>query len=155
MTGLNLIMAVSADGFMAKGVQDDMSWTGPTDKKLFRLLTYLGPVKTLGAGSTTTAQMPFLRNRPIVSLSRAPGKAQELTLEQFAATYPGAWLLGGPTVARKAFNKGLLHRVVLCRSKVALGDGIPDCITPLLEGSQEWEKLAEIDFGDVTVEVWF
>lgn len=47
MSSLKLIMAVSADGFVSNGPDDHMDWTGPDDKKAFRLLTSVGGV--LGA----------------------------------------------------------------------------------------------------------
>lgn len=31
---LNVVMAVSADGFLAKSADDNMKWTGPHDKRL-------------------------------------------------------------------------------------------------------------------------
>ena len=63
---LRLIMAVSADGYLASGLNDDMSWTGQLDKTIFKLLTSVGGV--VGAGHNTFWQLPHLSGRRLVCL---------------------------------------------------------------------------------------
>lgn len=177
---LKLIMAVSADGFLARGPDDDMRWTGKTDKKLFRLLTSVGAV--CGAGTTTWRQMPELKGRRLVPISRQPGQAMKptkplttgmlpalerfvsdstfiteplMTLGQFAHSHPGAWLIGGPTVALEALDCNLVNQVYLCRSTVHLFEGMRDTVTPFLENAgSAWGRAKGIDFDDVSVDVW-
>lgn len=158
---LKLILAVSADGYFARGPSDDMRWTGATDKKVFKLLTSVGAV--CGVGSSTFRQMPRLKGRRLVPLSRRPDpvpnyRVDELdarpgsavpdwaamvtpmTLGRFAHAYPEAWLLGGPTVAQEALEIGLVDQVYLCRSPTVLHGEQPafkalyrDEITPWLQ----------------------
>lgn len=143
---LKLILAVSADGYFARGPEDDMSWTSPADKRAFRLLTSVGAV--CGVGSRTWRQMPDLPGRRLVPISRsglvlskasAAGKlsealfgdgpvradlaiptTQSLTLGRFAHLHPNGWLLGGPTVAQEALDCCLVDQVYLCRSSAVL-----------------------------------
>lgn len=117
-TKLRLIMAVSSDGFVAKGPKDDMRWTGRMDKRVFQLLTSVEP--TLLLGRTTFEAMPNLPGREVICLSTSG-----LTLEEAAADYPGAWLGGGPTVALKALELGLVGQAFIHWVDAEIGEGIP------------------------------
>ncbi len=103
---MRLLMAVSADGFLCKGPTDDMTWTGRTDKLLFRILTGVGRI--CAAGSTTRDLMRSLPGRTLLELSR-----DGYTLKDFATEYPDGWLLGGPTVAAAALEAGLVSEVYI------------------------------------------
>lgn len=118
---LKLVMAVSADGFVAKGPRDDMRWTGHLDKQLFKLLTVSHPV--LLVGRKTFEVMPKLPWRRVVPLSRDPTLG--VTLEQAVSLYPGAWLGGGAEVAETALRAGLVETTYLCRVGARLGGGLP------------------------------
>lgn len=117
---LKLIMAVSADGFVAKGPCDDMRWTGFTDKQVFRLLTASHPI--LLVGRQTAGVMPQLPWRRVVTLSRSSSKG--ITLERAAADYPGAWLGGGAQVALAALEAGLIETSFICHTSAMLGQGV-------------------------------
>lgn len=117
---MRLIMAVSADGYVSQGPEDDMSWTGRADKQAFRLLTSVGGV--CAAGSTTFDRMPELPGRTLIRLTRM---AQEgsMTLGRFAHLHPGGWLLGGATVAREAFDLGMIDEAFFVVNGTELGSG--------------------------------
>jgi dihydrofolate reductase len=149
MSRLKLIMAVSADGLLARGPEDDMSWTGGDDKAAFRLMTMSGGV--LGVGSRTYDRLPRLPGRTVVRIS---SQEASVTLGKFAYAHPDAWLLGGPTVALSALQSGLVGEAHLCRSPVALGSGIVDRITPFLQDKPSWKLAGETRFGEVLVEHW-
>jgi dihydrofolate reductase len=119
--GLKLLLAVSADGFLAKGPNDDMKWTGPADKAVFRLLTLTGGV--LLAGRQTAQQLPPLPGRKVVALSRQHHLG--LTLREAYWSTPQAWLIGGPSVAAEALRENMVERAFLCRTDAILGEGIP------------------------------
>lgn len=175
---MKLIMAVSADGFVARDADDDMSWTGLTDKHVFRLLTSVGGV--LGAGRKTFEQLPRLEGRTVICLSRkygwvknyearkaleaAPGpgvvpasaaNVRTLTLEQFNNQHPTGWLIGGQKVALEAFKLNLLDQVYLCRSREAfLHQGVVDRITARLQ-KECWRRKQSVRFFyDTSVEIW-
>ncbi len=143
--GFKLILAVSADGFIARGPDDDMKWTGPIDKALFRALTCTGGA--LLVGSQTAKAMPQkLPNRRLITLSR---NAQVgITLAEAAWSHRDAWLIGGGTVALEALRTNLVERAFICQSKTYLGGGIPyGPIQDLLPG-----KPSTCNFEEVLVQ---
>ncbi|QDP53515.1 MAG: hypothetical protein GOVbin4933_61 [Prokaryotic dsDNA virus sp.] len=107
-------MAVSGNGFVATGPNDDMSWTGPIDKAVFKLLTSTSDV--LAVSSKSLEMMP--ENLPgrgkLYGLSTDPRKGVQL--EDFAALFPDAWLLGGQELALYAMKNGFVDRAYICRA---------------------------------------
>lgn len=128
--GLKLIMAMSTDGFLCRGPEDDMRWTGYSDKRIFHALTMTGGV--MGAGRKTFDLLPPLHGRTLVCISRSGSDEKfdrqghrwpVMSLGMFAHRYPGAWLLGGPTVACEALNTHMVDEVHLCQSPAFIGRG--------------------------------
>lgn len=105
---MRLIMAVSQNGYLCRGPEDDMSWTGPLDKLIFKVLTHVGGPCLVG--SKTYDLMPRLPEREVLQLSR-----KALTLEVAQDLHPDSWLLGGPKVAGEAWCRGLISEFYLCR----------------------------------------
>jgi dihydrofolate reductase len=103
---MRLLMAVSVDGFLCIGPDDDMTWTGPADKTLFRALTSVGGI--CAAGSATWRIMPRLEGRQLIPVSRSG-----YTLHRLEAEHPEAWLIGGPTIAVAALRLGLVTEMHL------------------------------------------
>jgi dihydrofolate reductase len=177
---MRLILATSHDGFLARGLDDDMSWTTPTDKKVFRLLTQVGGV--CGVGYASRRLMPgLLQGRKLVSITRDgrrvsnyhPGPPTEhsasnvvpawaameasVTLGRFWHAHHDAWLLGGPRLAVEAIDLGMVNQVFMCRVPVKLGHGMPDFITPRLQQASagvSWELSQSIVVDEVTVDCW-
>lgn len=118
---MKLLLASSADGYLARGLEDDMKWTGKTDKAIFRLLTLSNDNDVLLAGSRTFDQMPVLPGRRIERLSRGPNG---ISLAEADARWPSAWLIGGPEVSVAALRLGLVTRAFICVSPTELHDGI-------------------------------
>lgn len=141
-------MAVSKDGFLAAGPDDAMRWTGITDKAIFRLLTLTSDQPIL-VGRRTAGMLPRLHGRSIQMISRHNGRG--LSLVDAAAKYPGAWLIGGPTVALEALKANLVTQVVLCRVTATLVEGISfHEIGELLSEQATYS----IQIGDVTVAIF-
>lgn len=141
MSTLKLVMASSLDGIVSLGPNDDMFWTGESDKKAFRLLTSVGGV--LGAGRRTFENLPALRGRTVRCLSHRRCKMvsspwavkpwevdgdaafdasysahETLTLREFAQQFPQGWLVGGQTVALEALKADLVNEVFMCRAPI-------------------------------------
>lgn len=118
---MKLLMAVSADGFVARGPDDDMRWTGALDKAIFRLLT-MGEV--VGAGRVTYGMMRDLKlkGRDLRLITSNPGAG--FTLDSFARNCPRSWLIGGHTAALGALDLNLIDRVYLSVVGVELGQGV-------------------------------
>ncbi|ATS92226.1 dihydrofolate reductase [Xanthomonas phage Bosa] len=113
---MRLLLASSIDGYLASGADDDMRWTGKTDKAIFRLLTMSNATDVLLAGSTTFDQMPRLPNRSMVRITREPD-AENLglgkSLGQAHLDHPDGWLIGGPTLALAALRLGYVTRAFI------------------------------------------
>lgn len=150
---MRLLMAVSADGYLCLGPNDDMKWTGPTDKKLFRALTSVGGVCAVGV--TTYHLTPSLDGRQLIPLSR-----RGYTLDRLQEEHPDAWLLGGPTVAKAALDAGLVTEAHINEVNHYLGDGVPMRMlqdrTPELGGPMKRLSRATVatHFGSVTHRVY-
>jgi dihydrofolate reductase len=127
-TGFKVLMAVSGDGFVARGPDDPMKWTGQTDKAIFKLLTLMGDTNKVLAGRRTAELMSKLADREVVAISRTHHKG--ITLQEAAWAHRGAWLVGGLDVVMAALEANLVERVVLCQTAVRLGRGVP--VNPLL-----------------------
>lgn len=182
MSKLKLVMAVSKDGFVSLGPNDDMLWTGPDDKRAFRLLTSVGGV--LGAGRRTFEQLPRLKGRRVVCLSTRRGFAENaagrearqlplldgpipddaafermMTIGQFAHAHPDGWLIGGQTVALEALSVGLVEQVFLCHAPIELHrSGLFDPRVAQRElitpHISSWSRQERLRLGGTTVEVW-
>ena len=148
---MRIIMAVSSDGFLCRGPDDDMSWTGPTDKLLFRALTGVGGV--CAAGAKTWDMMPGTRGRPAMNGRRLARLSRSgYTLQEFHYRYPHGWLIGGPTVAKAAIAQGMVDEVHLCWiTHARLADGVRLGPTSLLDC---FRLAMRTDFGDVALEVY-
>lgn len=182
MSSLKLVMAVSKDGFVSLGPNDDMLWTGPDDKRAFRLLTSVGGV--LGAGRRTFEQLPRLKGRRVICLSTRKGfvekaEAREarqhpfsdgpvsedasyeraMSLGQFAHQHPTGWLIGGQTVALEALSVGLVDQVFLCRAPIELHrSGLFDPRVAqrdlISHRISSWSRQERVSVGGTSVEVW-
>ena len=149
---MKLIMACSADGYLAQSAKDDMRWTEGDDKKIFKLLT-MG--ETMGAGSTTYEMMKDLDlpGRRLAKISRYDG----ISLEDFAAR--NKTLIGGATIARAAFNRNMIDIAYICRSYKVLGPTMTeqDRIDFALENTGLQANMKYIDslhFDRVVVEIY-
>lgn len=111
---MKLIMAVSGNGFVANGPEDDMSWTGPIDKAVFKLLTSTSEVLAVSAKSLEFMPEQLPGRGRLYGLSTDPRKGVQL--EDFAAMFPDAWLLGGQELAIYAMKNGFVDKVYLCRA---------------------------------------
>jgi dihydrofolate reductase len=180
---LKLIMAVSADGYLADGPDDDMSWTGKLDKLVFKLLTSVGG--PLGAGRRTFMSLPNLPGRELVCLTSRTGHDlfvhkpnfkpallgpekptavpkdaavvahRLMTLRKFERCCSGGWLIGGPETAAAAVDMGLVAEAVMCHGSVQLGGGIPDRLSPLFEEAKWLRTELRVSMGDATLTTVF
>jgi hypothetical protein len=160
---MRLIMAVSADGYVARGEQDHMQWLGHEDKALFRALTSVGG--DCWVSRKSSHMMPInLAGRKLHRVSRQPGFIDLDTLRRLPSE---DWLLGGQTLALLALSltkyplqeAPLVTEVHLCRSNrsafPAPGEGIPDVITPLLLAhGQQYAMRTMFGHRDLTHEVY-
>ncbi|UGL62769.1 putative dihydrofolate reductase [Xanthomonas phage FMYAK-P1] len=153
---MRLLLASSIDGYLASGADDDMRWTGKTDKAIFRLLTMSNANDVLLAGSTTFDQMPRLPNRSMVRITREPD-AENLglgkSLGQAQLDHPDAWLIGGPTLALAALRLGYVTRAFITVVPTELGGGMhAGELAAFLPNNGD--TPVQISVGDVKVRVF-
>lgn len=171
---MKLIMAVSGNGFVAKGPDDDMSWTGLTDKAVFKLLTSTSDVLAVSAKSLESMPKQLPGRGKLYGLSTDPRRG--VPLEDFAAMFPGAWLLGGQELAVYAMKNGFVDKAYICRAldkelKYApmvqfkgveeTDTRVPDKLTDYFarrryakgRGSW-WDRAMQVKIGDLLVEVY-
>lgn len=115
---MKLLMAMSKDGYLAKGPEDDMKWTGSVDKRLFWLLTQFSEEPTL-IGRRSAELMPDLPGRHLVKLD-----STNYTLDLAMARHENAVLIGGPTLAMKAIAKGMISTACIMVCSTELGSGM-------------------------------
>ena len=111
---MRLIMAVSGNGFVATGEDDDMSWTGPIDKAVFKLLTSTSDILAVSAKTLQYMPKTLPGRGKLYGLSTNPAKG--VALEDFAAMFPDAWLLGGQELALYAMKNGFVDKAYICRA---------------------------------------
>lgn len=128
---MRLLLAVSKSGALASGPDDDMKWTGPMDKAIFRLLTSVDRV--CAVGSVTRKTMPaHLDHRDLWTITRAPPQAlkKEISLDSVIRWDHNCgnrlWLLGGPTLAYICLAKGVVNEVHLVTNTQGGPDNSPN-----------------------------
>ena len=159
---MRAILAVSKDGYLARGPVDPMDWLGKTDKAVLRILTSCGG--KVAASRTTLAQMPeVLKGREMFMLSKSirPALNNQIfgDLSQFFMAWGrDSWLLGGPKLVHLAIMTGMLDEIFMCHSDryafPAPDTGIQDYITSHLEAFSDWNMVLETSINDVKVLTW-
>lgn len=152
---MKLIMAVSKDGYVARERDDDMSWTGPFDKAVFRLLTMVGG--EMACGPKTYELMPKdFGGRTLHRLSTRPRAYLQgvRDLHWFQANHPDGWLLGGQLIALNAIEMGLVDEAFVCMSdrRVYPTDG-EMCLLGMVLDKHSYTTAGAVKIGDVTVHV--
>lgn len=151
---MRLLLAVSSDGFLARGAEDDMRWTGAFDKAVFRLLTLAESEDDVPVlvGTTTFHQLPRLPGRRVIQVSTRPTSTDSVTLAEAAELWPRAWIVGGPATATAALKLELISRAFISVSPSVLGEGISmESIAKLLPASG---PAYVIPVGDALVRVY-
>lgn len=133
MEDLRIVMVSSSDGYAARGLDDDMNWTGAFDKALFKLLTLQGDGVCLTSRRTRKNMPELLPGRKLLEVSR-----YGLGLRAAASLYPAACLVGGPTLALEAIKLNIVSSLTIVVVRKILGSGLS--IAPV---QQAMGELAE------------
>ena len=159
---MNLIMAISRNGYVARSADDDMSWTGPIDKAVFKLLTSTHPVLAVSAKTLEYMPKSLPGRGKLYALSTDPRKG--VSLEDMTRFAPDAWLLGGQEIALYALKNGFVTKAYLCiaAADVEPGpDAIQDRLRPYFEGRRYvkgrgswWDQTLRVTIDSLMVEVW-
>lgn len=133
---LTLVMAVTADGKIARHDEHFPDWTGKADKRMFKGLTEQAGVVIMGSTTYQTIGKP-LPNRLNVVMTRRPGDYQERSNLVFTADpadqvlaalalkgYHTAVLAGGSTINSLFLRMRLINEMILTISPVIFGRGM-------------------------------
>lgn len=159
---MKLIMAISGNGYVAMGPEDDMSWTGPVDKAVFKLLTSTSEVLAVSAKTLEFMPNELPGRGRLYALSTNPRRG--VALEDFAAVHPNAWLLGGQELALYALKNGFVDKAYLCRAlgtEIVQETRIEDRLTPYFARRRYskgagawWDQSMRVQIDTLLVEVW-
>ena len=159
---MNLIMAISRNGYVARSADDDMSWTGPIDKAVFKLLTSTHPVLAVSAKTLEYMPKSLPGRGKLYALSTDPRKG--VSLEDMTRFAPDAWLLGGQEIALYALKNGFVTKAYLCiaAADVEPGpDAVQDRLRPCFESRRYvkgrgswWDQTLRVAVDSLMVEVW-
>ncbi|MFZ1985692.1 MAG: dihydrofolate reductase family protein [Desulfatitalea sp.] len=133
---LTLIMAMTADGKIARHNRHFPDWTGKADKRMFKQMTSEAGVVIMGAGTFDTIGKP-LPGRLNVVMTRHPERYEprdnliftadppEAILSTLAARgYTNAALTGGATINTLFARSGLIDDLVVTISPTLFGEGL-------------------------------
>ena len=159
---MKLIMAISRNGYVARSASDDMSWTGPIDKAVFKLLTSTHPVLAVSAKTLEYMPKSLPGRGKRYALSTDPRKG--VSLEDMTRFAPDAWLLGGQEIALYALKNGFVTKAYLCIADTDVEPGpgaIQDRLRPYFEGRRYvkgrgswWDQTLRVTIDSLMVEVW-
>jgi dihydrofolate reductase len=156
---MKLLMAVSKEGYVQRCREDDMSWTGPFDKAVFRLLSHVGG--DLGCGPKTYRLMPTrLQGRTMHKLSRGldpDGRLHDLLW--FQMEHPNGWLIGGQVLAMSALMQDMVDEAFICvsdRKCFPRQDDGEQCLlgTIINDNLGLWIEQSVVSVGDTKVHIW-
>ncbi len=155
-----MLMAVTADGKIARGGDHFPDWTGSPDKRMFKALTMRAGVVIMGARTFDSLGGP-LPGRKHVVLTRHPGRRQPVAGVSFTSDEPdriaaGLYregysqaVLAGGAVANSLFaGAGLIDEIILTVSPRLFGQG-PGLFDTILDMELTLEDCHRIDTDTV------
>ena len=132
---ITLVMAVTADGFIARDSNDFVSWSSPADKKFFRKISTEAGVVIMGRNTFETFKEPLKGRLNVVMSSKITKSEHENTL--FYSGSPGgllklleekgfkrAVLAGGSYTNYTFLKEKLIDSIVLTISPLMFGHGL-------------------------------
>ncbi len=153
---LDVIMAMSKDHYFGKKNLDDMSWTGRTDKLIFKALTFYENT-TLLCGPNTAELLPTLPKRRIKVIRKSRAGFYDTLNELYEEVsfknlgkrksgLEGAKLIGGPTLVQAAIEADLVRNAYITVIDKELKSGIGRELSYLHFDFCHYEEL---EFGSV------
>ena len=133
---LILLMAITADGKIARSADHFPDWTGSTDKRFFARRSRAAGVVIMGSKTFDSLGKPLPARRNIV-LSRNPDRTskppdlvftsrppEEILADLAGEGYDEAILAGGSRINTLFARRGLIDEVILTVSPLIFGEGL-------------------------------
>jgi len=163
---VSLIIMQSLDGFIARNLQDDLSWGSKEDKQFFRTKTK--EVGCMIMGSTTFENMPFplaFQNRFSYVMTSNPSKYkhfEESGLVKFVSGsglevlekirqdgYQKVVVIGGGKINSAFLSENLIDELFITISPHIFGQGVPAFGENLLNVSCKLESFQQITANEI------
>ena len=133
---LILLMAITADGKIARSADHFPDWTGSADKRFFARRSRAAGVVIMGSKTFDSMGKPLPARHNIV-LSRNPARTgkppdlvftsrppEEILADLASEGYSEAILAGGSRINTLFARRGLIDEVILTVSPLIFGDGL-------------------------------
>lgn len=109
---MKAIFVESANGYLARSDNDDMSWTPMLDKQVFKLLTYVYGGVCVCSKKTYSLLPPQMFNdtgRKFIVAERNGANS----LINLNKSFPNAVLIGGPTFLTQAYKHNIIDTFIV------------------------------------------
>lgn len=149
---MKAIFVESQNGYLAKGPDDDMSWTPSLDKKLFKLLSLaFGGVYVCSRRTymLLPKKMVLDENRKFIIAE----KAGINSLYHLNKMFPNAVLLGGPTFLKAAYNAKVIDSFIITTVEQRIRNN-RKYENPFIDILLQQELIGEVKFNELTVRVY-
>ena len=149
---MKAIFVESKNGYLAKGADDDMSWTPSLDKKLFKLLTYAYGgvcVVSLNTYQLLPKKMLFDENRKFIIAEKCGPRS----LYNLNKAYPNAVLIGGPKFLRAAYEAKVIDTFIVTTTENTIKNN-SRYENPFIDELLNLEVQCTIKFDTMTVRVY-
>ena len=149
---MKAIFVESYNGYLAKGPNDDMSWTPSLDKKIFKLLTYAyGGVCVVSRNTYQLLPKKMLHdgNRKFIIAEKCgPNSLYKLNMY-----YPDAVLIGGPRFLMAAYEANVIDTFIITTTEARIHNNA-QYENPFIDVLLNLEPECTIKFDTMTIRVY-
>lgn len=150
---MKAVFVESLNGYMAREAEDDMRWTPPIDKKLFRL------VSSLYGGVCVCSKHTYnlLPKQMVYDTRRQFMIAEKIgpySLKRINEVTPGAILIGGPKFLQAAYEEGVIDTFIITTTKKPIRNN-SRYENPFIDELIKLDVQCEVDFGEVVIRVYY
>lgn len=146
---MQLIMGISADGYVSTQENDDMKWLGRDDKIAFKLLTL--STSLIFVSEKTSRVMPELPGRNLIPLSTKGLTLQKIYL--WACKEKGI-LIGGQTIAMVALRSNMIRRAHICWSEYDAPEGPKMQKQEIMDYIKVGKLVTTTNLKTTSIETW-
>lgn len=149
---MKAIFVESINRYLAKGPADDMLWTPPLDKKIFKLLTYsFGKICVVSLNTYKLLPEKMLQdnNRQfIIAEKTGPNSLYNLN-----KIYPNAVLIGGPRFLKAAQKINVIDTFIITTVHTDIISS-EEYKNPFTDYLKSLKSLCTIKFDEMTINIY-
>ncbi len=146
---MKAILVESSNGYMAKNATDPVDWSPSLDKKIFNMLTTVGGVCVCSKYTYGVLPQKMLNDpaRQFIIAERTGDKS----LQSLNVIYPNAYLIGGPTFLKAAYDAGVVDMIIINTMQTPIES--TDRYKNPFHGNLP-QPIKEIRFDELTVRIY-